>query len=85
MYLLLEKFLGRTGNNIIQLVNCIKIAIHLNCNIIIPNNHLLIKDNNEIIINKNLKNKNNIIKDIGESRWFGPNNLNNFFTKNIIY
>ena len=79
MYLLLEKFLGRTGNNIIQLVNCIKIAIHLNCNIIILSNHPLIKDNNEIIINKNLKNKNNIIKDIGEGKWFGPHSLNNFF------
>lgn len=59
MNLKINRWYGRLGNNIIQVINCIQIASYYNYNIIIPSHKYLTKQ--YITINKSITNSNNNI------------------------
>lgn len=78
MYLIINKWKGRLGNNIQQIVNAIKVGLMYNYNIIIPEHSFF--TSTKLIINKKTRNLMNNDKYLIKEK----NSLNNFFLVNRI-
>ena len=73
MNLCIKRWVGRLGNNMIQLLNVISIALYYNYNIIIPY-HKYFKET-YIVINKNITLDDQVITD--DSQFFRKNTIQN--------
>jgi hypothetical protein len=73
----INNWYGRLGNNIKQVINCCHMALHLNCNIIIPKHEFFNKTN--IVINRQ-----NHINTGLEIEYIEPSSIDQFFSRDEI-